>query len=75
MSLHREKVFSHEILLFITVIGLSKSSQNVLKQQASLFPIWIVFAIPKVKTALRLTSYLSCESFLKAQAWGHLFNL
>ena len=62
-SLHRGKVFSPEILPFIIAIGRSKSSQNVLKQQASPFPIWIVFAIPKVKTALHLISTLSCRSF------------
>ena len=47
--LHQGKVFSPEILRFIIVIGRSKSSLNVLKQQESPFPIWIVFAIQKVK--------------------------
>ena len=67
--LHREKVFSPEILRFIIVIGRSKSSQNVLKQQASPFPIWIVFAIPKVKTALHFIS-LELQNLSRRPGYG-----
>ena len=53
MLLRREKVFSLEILPFTIVFGRLKSSRNVSKQQASPFPIWIVYATPKVKTVFQ----------------------